>query len=66
MRSCETLDYSSSDLVNYPSSDFVTSEEKVVDCLKRIGEVMVTKNFAEATEKAKCEGGGYKQIQANN
>eukprot|EP00106_Octopus_bimaculoides_P011984 XP_014779426.1 PREDICTED: uncharacterized protein LOC106875695 [Octopus bimaculoides] len=48
MRSCEGLNCS--DFVNYSSSAFVSSEEEMVEYLKRIDEKMERKNYAVAAK----------------
>lgn len=51
MNSYEELNYSSSNVVNCPSSDFMPSEEEMTECLNRIDEIMENKNYAEMTRE---------------
>lgn len=44
MKTCEELNCSSLDTVNYSSSDFVSFEEEIVEYLKWINEVIETGN----------------------
>lgn len=44
VKSCEELNCSSLDTVNYSSSDFVSFEEEIVEYLKWINEVIETGN----------------------
>lgn len=46
----EALIFSSSDLVGYPSSDSVSSEEEIVECWNRPDKVMEKKKFSEGDE----------------
>lgn len=52
VRNCEEVNFSSSDFMGCPSSDFASSEEEMIECLNKIDKVMEEKeNYAKATKE---------------
>lgn len=47
VRSCEEVIYSLLDFLGHPSSDFVSSEEEMIECLNKIDKIIEErKNYA--------------------
>lgn len=49
LRNCEGLNYCSSNVVNYPSSDCVSVEEELAKYLNKIDEIVEKRHYMEAT-----------------